>query len=85
MLVPSNMTMQKMTLPKGTMSKAMASMTMTMRRAGLGTLKPFDESPTGRLGVIPSEVANAGRPLRFMACKYCSGAASLLILAVCNF
>ena len=61
MLVPGNVTMQKMTLPKGTMSKAMASMTMTMRRAGLGTLKPFAESPTGRLGAIAPDVANAGR------------------------
>ena len=60
MLAPGNATMQKMTLPMGTMSKAMASMTMTMRRAGLGTLKPFAESPTGRLGAIAPDVANAG-------------------------
>lgn len=64
-LLPSaNMgTMKKMTLPKGTMSKAMASMTMTMRRAGLGTLKPFAELPTGRLGEIPPNVASAGKQM----------------------
>jgi len=68
MLGPSNLgqSMQKMTLPMGTMSKAMASMTMTMRRAGagLGTMRPMVESnDSGRLAGIAPDVATAGESL----------------------
>ena len=60
-LLPSSIgTMQKMTMPRGTMSRAMASMTMTMRRAGLRTLKPYAESPAGRLGEVAPEAASSG-------------------------
>ena len=76
MLAPSTLgqTMQKMTLPMGTMSKAMASMTMTMRRAGLGlgtrSQLPLAEAhTTGRLAGISPDVATAGEsppPLPYM-------------------
>ena len=70
MLPPSTLgqTMQKMTLPMGTMSKAMASMTMTMRRAGLGmgtrSQSPLaDAHVNGRLAGISPDVATAGESL----------------------
>ena len=61
LLVPGSQdTMTKMNCPRGTMSKAMASMTMTMRRANQGTLRPESTVPEGRLGHIPVDLATAG-------------------------
>lgn len=48
-------------LSRGTLSKAMASLTMSVRRVGLSTMKSMSEASEARLGYVARDVATAGR------------------------